>query len=311
MRDPSWHHDCVSISSFGLDASPADLHEAFSRDGAFVLSEVLSANRLAALREAVRPLIRNAPLGTNSFDGFKTRRVFDPLARTRALDDLVLSPVVRRAVQDVLPGAHQFGMTVLSEVQPGEAAQKLHRDAGVYPLPADFPEVMVNTIWALDAFTPANGATVIVAGSHRDPSARDQEPVVMSPGSVLVYSGRLLHKAGANSSSAPRLGLIVEHVVRWLRPGECHPLAVGPSLAATLPAALQELLGFNQTSDFFGFIAGQSPREWLASSRSLGCRASSEADRAGDAKARSEVKGLPAGFRYHDLRHHVASLLDS
>ena len=25
-------------------------------------------------------------------------------------------------------------------------------------------------------------------------------------------------------------------------------------------------------------------------------------------KARSEVKGLPAGFRYHDLRHYLASL---
>jgi ectoine hydroxylase-related dioxygenase (phytanoyl-CoA dioxygenase family) len=97
---------------------------------------------------------------------------------------------------------------------------------------------------------------------------------MMSQGSVLVYSGGLLHKAGANSSSVPRLGLIVEHVVRWLRPGECHPLAVGPSLAATLPTALQELLGFNQTRDFFGFIAGQSPSKWLASSRSLGCRAS-------------------------------------
>ena len=26
-------------------------------------------------------------------------------------------------------------------------------------------------------------------------------------------------------------------------------------------------------------------------------------------KARSEVKNLPAGFRYHDLRHYFASLL--
>ena len=26
-------------------------------------------------------------------------------------------------------------------------------------------------------------------------------------------------------------------------------------------------------------------------------------------KARSEVQGLPAGFRYHDLRHYFASLL--
>jgi integrase len=31
--------------------------------------------------------------------------------------------------------------------------------------------------------------------------------------------------------------------------------------------------------------------------------------RARDAKARTKVKGLPAGFRYHDLRHYFASLL--
>lgn len=256
----------MSVSSFPPDASPADLDEAFNRDGALVLSDVLDRQRLATLREALSPLITNAPLGTNSFDGFKTRRIFDPLARTRALDDLFLNPVVQRAVQDMLPAGYQLGMTVLSEVQPGEVAQKLHRDAAVYPLPADFPEVMVNTIWALDAFTPENGATVIVPGSHRDRSARDQEPAVMSPGSVLVYSGKLLHKAGSNLSTAPRLGLIAEHVVRWLRPGDCHPLAVGPALAAKLPAALQELLGFNQGSDFFGFIAGQPPRDWLAAS---------------------------------------------
>lgn len=247
------------------------MREALSRDGAFVLSGVLDRERLAAVREAVRPLITNAALGTNSFDGFKTRRVFDPLARTRALDDLVLNPFVQRAVQDMLPAGYQLGMTVLSEVQPGEVGQKLHRDAAFYPLPADFPEVMINTIWALDAFTAANGATVIVAGSHRDPSARVQQPAVMPPGSVLVYSGRLLHKAGPNSSAAPRLALIVEHVVRWLRPADYHPLAVGPALAATLPAALQELLGFNQASDFFGFVAGQSPRDWLAASTGGPC----------------------------------------
>jgi hypothetical protein len=100
---------------------------------------VLGSQALAALREALGPLIRSAPLNTNSFDGFKTRRVFDPLARTRALDDLVLNPVVQRAVQDVLPSGYQFGMTVLSEVQPGEAAQKLHGDASVYPHPVGFP----------------------------------------------------------------------------------------------------------------------------------------------------------------------------
>jgi len=40
-------------------------------------------------------------------------------------------------------------MTILSEVLPGEKAQPPHRDAGVYPLPPDFAEVMVNTMQEL------------------------------------------------------------------------------------------------------------------------------------------------------------------
>ena len=59
-------------------------------------------------------------------------------------------------------------------------------------------------------------------------------------------------------------GSIIEHVARWLRPAECHPLAVGAELAARLPLEMQELLGFNQTSEYFGFIAGASPADWLA-----------------------------------------------
>jgi len=43
----------------------------------------------------------------------------------------------------------------------------LHRDQSVYPLPPDFPPVVVNTMWALDDFTEANGATRLVPGSHR------------------------------------------------------------------------------------------------------------------------------------------------
>ena len=70
---------------------------------------------------------------------------------------------------------------------------------------------------------------------------------------------------GANVSDGSRLSFITEHVARWLRPAECHPVSVGPTLAASLPTELQELLGFNQTSEYFGFIAGRSPSEWLKS----------------------------------------------
>jgi ectoine hydroxylase-related dioxygenase (phytanoyl-CoA dioxygenase family) len=56
---------------------------------------------------------------------------------------------------------------------------------------------MVTTIWALDDFTEANGATRVVPGSHQEPGARpdpaETVPVEMAAGSVLIFSGRLWH----------------------------------------------------------------------------------------------------------------------
>lgn len=241
-----------------------ELREALDRDGVLVLHGVLPDVRVEAIRREVGELVRDAPLGDNGFDGFKTRRIFDPLARTRILDSLVLHPVVQALAKAALAWPYQFGMTVLSEVQPGEVAQVPHRDGAVYPLPAEFPEVMVNTIWALDDFRADNGATMVVPGSHRDRKLQVAEPAIMPAGSVLIYVGSLLHYAGENRASTPRLGLIVEHVARWLRPAECHQLSVGPALAARLMPELQELVGFNQTNEYFGFIAGKAPKAWLS-----------------------------------------------
>ncbi|MHB8450530.1 MAG: phytanoyl-CoA dioxygenase family protein, partial [Mycobacteriales bacterium] len=161
--------------------------------------------------------------------------------------------------------------TVLRDVGPGEVAQRLHRDAAVYPLPADFGPVMVSAIWAIDDFTTNNGATVLAPDSHGstdhassfDPAALT--PAVTAAGSLLIYDGRLVHGAGPNHSSAGRLGLIIEHVARWLRPNENHTLAIQPQLATTLKPELQALLGYNQHSTFLGFVAGRPPLDWLRS----------------------------------------------
>jgi ectoine hydroxylase-related dioxygenase (phytanoyl-CoA dioxygenase family) len=85
----------------------------------------------------------------------------------------------------------------------------------------------------------------------------------MAAGSVLLYDGRLLHGAGANGTGSPRLAVIIEHTVRWLRPAENHPLAVPPALVAQLPTPLQELLGYNRHSSFLGLVAGRPPAQWL------------------------------------------------
>jgi ectoine hydroxylase-related dioxygenase (phytanoyl-CoA dioxygenase family) len=238
------------------------------REHGCVVIDSLFSDSLATVRSELERVLAAGRLGDNDFDGYATRRVFDPLARTRVLDKLLLHDLLAATV-NALIGPAQLGMTVLTEIGPGQAAQRLHRDASVYPLPPGTGPVMVNTIWAIDDFTADNGATIVAPGSHLEatrPAAYDPArlvPAEMGAGSVLVYDGRLVHGAGSNDTSSGRVGLIIEHVVRWLRPGDNHSLTVPPEVAVALPARLQELLGYNQHGSYFGFVAGRPPRDWL------------------------------------------------
>jgi ectoine hydroxylase-related dioxygenase (phytanoyl-CoA dioxygenase family) len=110
----------------------------------------------------------------------------------------------------------------------------------------------------------------VVPGSHRGatarPLAKEAVPVEMPAGSVLLFTGRLWHGAGANSSAAPRLGVVIDYAQPWLRPCEAHTLSADLAQVRQLPWRLQELLGFYQPSPYLGFIDGRHPREWLMDS---------------------------------------------
>jgi ectoine hydroxylase-related dioxygenase (phytanoyl-CoA dioxygenase family) len=108
-----------------------------------------------------------------------------------------------------------------------------------------------------------------VPGSHEGPARKpdpgETVPVEMRAGSVFLFSGRLYHGAGANVSDRPRLGVAIDYIQPWLRPCEAHSLSADPAQVRLLPQRLQELLGFNQPSPYFGFVNGQHPRDWLMS----------------------------------------------
>ena len=61
-------------------------------------------------------------------------------------------------------GPYQLSAPTGIQIGPGEAAQILHRDDSIYPLPEPHAEVVLNTMWAFDDFTVENGATRFVAG---------------------------------------------------------------------------------------------------------------------------------------------------
>jgi ectoine hydroxylase-related dioxygenase (phytanoyl-CoA dioxygenase family) len=156
---------------------------------------------------------------------------------------LFTHPRLMGAVHAVLQ--RPFRLFLLGGRNParGHGLQGLHQDW--LPRRPGEPARVVTALWALDDFTPGNGATRVVPGSHRlvhalgksfrQPHARhpDEMPVLPEAGAVLVFDGHLWHAGGENRSGAPRRSYQVQFVA-------CDS-APPPGLPDALPEHLGEV----------------------------------------------------------------------
>jgi ectoine hydroxylase-related dioxygenase (phytanoyl-CoA dioxygenase family) len=247
-------------------ASVDDVVAALDLDGYCIVDGVLSPAELQAKRDDLIAVLQSTPTGRNDFEGFKTQRIYNLFDKTRAFDGPATHPLILGVLDKVL-GHYQLSAPVGISIGPGETAQVLHTDDGVYPIPRPHAEVVMNTMWPLDPFTQANGATRVVPGSHKSAERPpDDAPVVdaeMDPGSVMFFRGSVFHGGGTNSTDRPRLGVILEYCASWLRPQENHIIGVPKDTVRTLDPRLQELLGWNVHPPFLGNVDGRHPRKFL------------------------------------------------
>jgi ectoine hydroxylase-related dioxygenase (phytanoyl-CoA dioxygenase family) len=259
---------CVAMMSSIATVDEVCAH--LDRDGFAIVTGVVDPDAVVALRRELDRLFDATPCGRNSFEGQRTRRVYALLAKTRLIDGPALHPLVL-GVLDRLLGHYQFSATEAVRIEPGESAQALHTDDAVYPLARPHAELVINTMWAIDDFTEANGGTRLVRGSHqwtdRTPDATTATIAAEMPaGSLLLYRGSLWHGGGANRTDRPRVGVLLEYAASWLRQQENQLLAVPMQIVATLPERLRELIGYNVYPPFLGYVDGRHPRRVLDSS---------------------------------------------
>lgn len=241
------------------DCASVGLLEQLQRDGYVIRNDVFDP---APVRDALEPILDATPHGRNDFEGFSTRRGYGLLAKTRALDHMILDPVSLELAGAVL-GDFLLSAYVAIQIGPGESAQIAHTDDTIYPLPPGHPTVILNTMWAVDDFTEANGATFLHPGSNRGEPVGEPTYAEMPAGSVMLYLGTLVHGGGANTTDRPRLGVLIEYLSSWLRQQETHTVVVPPDKAGELPPRLAELAGYSIRPPFMGYVDGLHPARFI------------------------------------------------
>ena len=221
--------DALGLPPLTRDLRAAKRH--LSEYGLCFVPDVLSQSDIARLSEALdsqaaaeRKLGDLAPLGAHgnkqSISNMVNKgKVFLDLVERTETDELAGFMLGRTFLVSSITG----GMFHAPTTEP----QPLHRDQGYVPATVNFPAAC-NLFWLLDDFTPDNGSTHVVPGSHRwrpeyqiKPPPREMSVQVEVPaGSVFAWEGRIWHGLGVNTNGAPRRSITTFFCRPWMRQQE-------------------------------------------------------------------------------------------
>ena len=258
----------LQLEHVPADAAPVAIANLLAEQGACIIDDAIGADGLARLKSEIMPYVEATEMGRDEFTGRQTSRTGALVARSQACRELVMDNRILGACDVFLKpfcDTYQLHLTQLIRICGGQGAQPLHRDRLAWGgfLPREL-EPQLNTIWAVTDFTAENGATRVVPGSNNwDPERRAEEHEIcqaeMKAGSVLVYSGSVIHSGGCNQTMDPRMGLNITYCLGWLRQEENQYLSCPPEIAKDLAPELRDLLGYSMGSYALGYFTPPLP----------------------------------------------------
>ncbi|HSG91872.1 MAG TPA: phytanoyl-CoA dioxygenase family protein [Pseudomonadales bacterium] len=252
------------LTRLSVDAPTDVILEHIDRDGGVIVERAIDAARVDLILDELGEYIRDtAPVG-DDFAGHQTTRTGGLVPKSSEVRELIMEPLLLGTAETFL-ASHtekvQLSLTQIIRLLPGQGAQELHRDRFIWGrgLPREI-EPELNSIWALTDFTAENGATRVVPGSHRwdwDRVATEDEIVqaVMPKGSVLLYTGSVIHSGGQNRSAADRIAMNINFANAWLRQEENQYLSCPPELARAFSPELRALIGYTMANYGLGYFA--------------------------------------------------------
>jgi ectoine hydroxylase-related dioxygenase (phytanoyl-CoA dioxygenase family) len=191
--------------------------EKLDRDGYLAIPNVLAAPQIDAIRRRLDELLdaEGEAAGLEVHQEAGTERLANLVDKGEEFEVFFTHPKVLSAVAHVLQGDLKLSSLNARFALPGQGLQGLHADWGRLETPGQYQ--VCNSIWLLDDFTPENGATRAVPGSHangnRLPSdemkdVRDTHPseilLLGKAGDVVVFNSHTWHGGTLNRTDARR-----------------------------------------------------------------------------------------------------------
>jgi hypothetical protein len=243
--------------------------------GFVVLDGLMGADLLNDLRRRLAELFEEE--GERAGHEFKTeehaRRLANLVDKGEVFRRAIVLSGVLEYVRHVLGPAIKLSSLNARSADPySDEGQPLHVDMAAVPDEKGY--WVCNTVWMLDDFTPENGATRLIPGSHRwgtrpqdvlaDPMAPHPDELLLTgkAGTIAVMNAHTWHGGTANRTAAPRLAmhafycrrdkpqqqyqknLLRAEVQASLVPEVRHILALDDPLNDVLSAAVQVRSGF-------------------------------------------------------------------
>ena len=188
--------------------------------GYVLLENFMGDELLRALRRRIGELYTDE--GDRAGSEFRTEEHAHRLANLVNKGDIfqraIALPALLDYVRHVLGPEIKLSSLNARSADPGtDVGQPLHVDMAAIPDERGF--WVCNTVWMLDDFTPDNGATRMVPGTHKsgtrpqdvlaDPMATHPDEILLigKAGSVAVMNAHMWHAGTANRSAAPRLAM--------------------------------------------------------------------------------------------------------
>src|SRR5579863_8251942 len=227
-------------------------------DGVLILPRVMDAAWLNALREAVARQL--ALEGENAGAEFRkeehAHRLANLVDKGEVFRRVICHPELLQAAESILGPEFKLGSLNYRGADPHSgSAQPLHCDMGLTPDRRG--NAVFNSIWLLDDFTPENGATRYVPGSHQwgrlpqdalsDPkSPHPGERLVLGDaGDVILMNAHLWHGGTANRTGEPRRSIHAFFVRADQPQQQYQKRLLRPETQASLTPLLRRILALD------------------------------------------------------------------